>query len=352
MTVAVVVAVKDLEEYPDFVENEVAVASDDLAEPQLIESADVAQAAHKSYQGELTYVDLSLEECIAHALINTQVVRIPNAWQPMDTTSAATSVSPHGLETTSQSDVVDQNGNRIRARGAAREGLDENVAVALKEVDDRRNAFGGNGQASTKPKTSTTHARPQLVNRIPVVLARINDDVSVGQYEERVCNLVRDIEFAYWDLYAAYFNRDAARTAMDSAAVTYKTTLARFKTVGQAANGEAQARVTFHQFKAQLDATLAGEDKTNEPGLIQREQKLRLLMGWAANEGQLIRPSDKPATGLISFDWESVKKETLTRNIDLRQQAYAIKQRELELMSAKNHAMAEPNQNPIVRPRK
>ena len=347
---------KDITELEkDSVENEIAVVSDDVAEPQLdkepsAKQSDVAQAAHKSNQGELTYVDLSLEECIAHALINAQVVRIPNAWQPMDTTHAATSVSPHGLETTSQSDVVDQNGCRIRARGAAREGLDENVAVALKEVDDRRNAFSGNGQDSTKPKTSTTHARPQLVNRIPVVLTRINDDVSVGQYEERVCNLVRDIEFAYWDLYAAYFNRDAARTAMDSAAITYKMTQARFKTVGQAANGEAQARVTFHQFKAQLDATLAGEDKTNEPGLIQREQKLRLLMGWAANEGHLIRPSDKPATGLISFDWESVKKETLTRNIDLRQQAHEIKQRELELMSAKNQAMAEPNQNPIARP--
>jgi beta-lactamase regulating signal transducer with metallopeptidase domain len=335
------------------VKDGVAVASDDRAEPQLdveplAKQADDSPTALESYQKG--FLDLSLEECIAIALINTQVVRTPKEWLHMETKLAATSVSPIVLETTSQSDVVDQNGNRVRPRGSAREGIDENVAVALQEVDARRNAFGGKVQASTRPKNSTTDARPQLVNRIPVVLARINDDISVGQYEERICNLVRDIEFAYWDLYAAYFYRDTARTAMDSTAITYKMTRAKFEAGGQAANGEAQARVTFHQFRAALDATLAGDEKTNEPGLFKREQALRFLMGWAASDGRLIRPSDKPAIGLISFDCETARKDTLTNNIDLRQQAHAIKQRELELMSAKNQAMAQSNQNPNGRP--
>ena len=344
---------KDITELQqDRVENEVAVVSDDLIElpldvEPLAKQADVSPTALESLKrrkDEYSFVDLSLEECISKALINAQVIGIPKESQQMETTRSANSVPPQELETTSKSDVVDQNGNRISSRGSAREALAENVAVALNEVDARRSAFGGKVQASTKPNAAITNARPQLVNRNPVVLTRINDDISVGQYEERICNLLRDVEFAYWDLYAAYYDVATARTALDSAAVTYKLAQARFKTGGLAANGEAQARVTVHQFKAQLDSALAGGGQSNDPGLFGREQSLRLLMGWAADDGRLIRPIDQPAVGLVSFDWESARKETLTRNIDLRQQAFTIKQRELELLSAKNQASADVNQ--------
>jgi hypothetical protein len=66
-------------------------------------------------------------------------------------------------------------------------------------------------------------------------------------------------------------------------------------------------------------------------------------MGWAANDGRLIRPSDKPAIGLAQFDWETARGETLCRNIDLRNHKWSIKQRELELISAKNQALADVN---------
>ncbi len=184
--------------------------------------------------------------------------------------------------------------------------------------------------------------RGTLVNRIPVILARINEDISIGQYEERIRNLVRDVEYAYWDLFAAYFNVDTAKTAVDSAGIAWK--IANAKLSNSAKNAEAQARVTYHQFKAQLDAAIAGGGtQGNDPGLYGREQNLRLLMGWAANDGRLIRPSDKPAIGLAQFDWETARAETLCRNIDLRNHKWSIKQRELELMSAKNQALADVN---------
>ena len=185
--------------------------------------------------------------------------------------------------------------------------------------------------------------RGTLVNRIPIVLARINEDIAIGQYEERLRNLVRDVELAYWDLFAAYFNVDTARTALDSAALAHKIALAKLRS-GASANAEAQARVTFHQFQAQLDAALGGGSTFgNDPGLFGRELNLRLLMGWAANDGRLIRPSDKPAIGLAEFDWEAARGETLCRNIDLRQHKWVIKQRELELISAKNQALPDVN---------
>ncbi len=66
-----------------------------------------------------------------------------------------------------------------------------------------------------------------------------------------------------------------------------------------------------------------------------------MLLGWSANDGRLIRPSDRPTVALTKFDWNSVLGEALNRNIDLRQQKWVVKQKELELISAKNQILPE-----------
>jgi hypothetical protein len=92
--------------------------------------------------------------------------------------------------------------------------------------------------------------RGTLVNRIPLVLARMNEDISIGQYEERIRNLVRDVELAYWDLYAAYYNVDTARLALESSMLAHK--IANEKRLsGASANAEAQARTTVHTRSSQ-----------------------------------------------------------------------------------------------------
>jgi outer membrane protein TolC len=191
--------------------------------------------------------------------------------------------------------------------------------------------------------------RGTLVNRIPVVLARINEDVSLVQFEERVRNLVRDVEYAYWDLYQAYWNVENARIARDSAAQAYHIAHEKSKK-GLASTTEAQARVTYHEFQAQLDAALGGSNlQGQDPGLFGREQQLRLLLGWAATDGRLIRPSDKPTIGLVDFDFYDSLDETLYRNVDLRRYRWSIKQQELELVSAKNQMLPEVNVSLLYR---
>ncbi len=375
------------------------------------------------------HLDLSLEECIAYALVNTQVVHALPGSQRQNADIAATILSsPSGqlltssdaaitaTTTNSQQLGIDQNGNRILPRGAVRANQVGGVEDALSEFDAQFNSFmsynttdrarnvgAGNvfnpqlfmardttAQMSISKRTATggfatirsqsiysnnniptqaagvgnfgravpsdytqiieaqvlhplMRGRGTLVNRIPIVLAKINEDISIGQYEERIRNLVRDVEFAYWDLFASYHNVDTAQTALESAAFAYHFANERKgKLTGDQA--QAQARVTFHQFQAQLDAAIAGGGLLgNDTGLYGREQNLRLLMGWAANDGRLIRPSDKPALGLAEFDWDAARGETLCRNIDLRQQKWSIKQRELELMSAKNGSLPDLN---------
>jgi outer membrane protein TolC len=187
------------------------------------------------------------------------------------------------------------------------------------------------------------------VNRIPVVLARINEDLSLVDFEERVRNLVRDVEFAYWDLYQSYWNVENARVARDSAAKAYHIAYEKLQK-GAAGTTEAQAKFTYHDFQAQLDAALAGGAALGgDPGLFGREQTLRILMGWASSDGRLVRPSDKPAIGMAQFDFDDSINEMLSRSVDLRRQRWVIKQRELELLSAKNQMLANVDLSFIYR---
>jgi outer membrane protein TolC len=191
--------------------------------------------------------------------------------------------------------------------------------------------------------------RGTAINRIPVVLARINEDLSQVDFEERIRNLVRDVEYAYWDLYLAYWNVENARIARDSAAQAYHFAYEKLQK-GSAGAAEAQAKYTFHDFQAQLDASMGGGTVSGaDPGLFGRERNLRLLIGWAATDGRLIRPADKPSISLAQFDYYDSLNETLHRSLDLRRQRWLIKQRELELMSAKNSILPSFDASVIYR---
>ncbi len=192
--------------------------------------------------------------------------------------------------------------------------------------------------------------RGTLVNRIPVVLARINEDLSIGQYEEIVRNLVKEVEVAYWDLYCSYWALETSRTARDSALKTWNIINDRRK-FGVTDEGPAsQAQAQVFRLEAQMKAIKYGANTPGgDPGLYGRERRLRMLLGWSANDGRLIRPSDRPTVALTKFDWNSVLGEALNRNIDLRQQKWVVKQKELELISAKNQILPEVNLSGIYR---
>ncbi len=59
-------------------------------------------------------------------------------------------------------------------------------------------------------------------------------------------------------------------------------------------------------------------------------------MGLAATDGRLIRPIDEPTDAKVLFDWCEVHGEGLVRSVELRQQKWLVKQKELELMASKN----------------
>jgi outer membrane protein TolC len=186
-----------------------------------------------------------------------------------------------------------------------------------------------------------------------VLIARINTDTSLAEFEAGVRDFASNVENSYWDLYLAYRDLDAKIRARDASLESWRRIHALF-TAGRAggeAEKEAQAREQYFQFQEEVQNSLAGRliDGTQTyngsnggtqrqiPGVRVAERRLRLLMGLPASDGRLIRPADEPQMAKLIFDWESSLQEALTRRVELRRQRWQIKRRELELIASKNY---------------
>ncbi len=171
-----------------------------------------------------------------------------------------------------------------------------------------------------------------------VMLARMDGDVSVAQFERGVRDYVAEVETTYWQLYAAYRNLDANRRARDLARTTWQAIKARYDANlrGGEADAEAQAREQMYLFEQQVVNSLNGSAGSGVTGVYQAERGLRRVLGLPMNDGRLIRPQDEPSDAPVRFDWDSCLAEALDRRVELREQSWRVKQRELELLAARN----------------
>ncbi len=163
-----------------------------------------------------------------------------------------------------------------------------------------------------------------------VILARINEDIALSNFEIAIRNLVNDVELSYWELYFAYRNLDTLIAGRDFALQTWRKVYALYVVGGEGgrAEQEAQAREQYYLFVEQVHSALNN--------LYNVEAKLRYIMGLAPTDGRLIRPADEPTTAKVTFDWFGVQNEGLARSAELRQQKWRVKRREMELIAAKN----------------
>ncbi len=177
--------------------------------------------------------------------------------------------------------------------------------------------------------------RGTQVNRIPVVLARIRNDISLTDFEANVRDLVMDVETAYWDLHCAYRNLEAAKAGRDSALVTWRIVYEKWKQGLDPVQAEAQAREQYFFFRSASETALRD--------VYTAESALRWLMGLAATDGRLIRPIDEPTTARVEFTWDEIHCEALVRNPEIRRQKWVIQQREMELIAARNQLLPQVN---------
>jgi outer membrane protein TolC len=188
-----------------------------------------------------------------------------------------------------------------------------------------------------------------------VLIARVNTDIELTEFEASIRDLVSNLENAYWDLYFAYRDLDAKVAARDAALETWRRIHALYKAGrrGGEAEKEAQAREQFFRFQEDVENALSGRlidgtrtDNGSSGGTFRAgggvhvaERRLRLLMGLPPSDGRLIRPADEPVTAPIVFDWSEITRESLVRRVELRRQRWLARRFELELTASKNYLL-------------
>lgn len=179
-----------------------------------------------------------------------------------------------------------------------------------------------------------------------VLLARIDTDVSLSDFEIGVRDMIRDVENAYWELYFAYRDLDAKIKARDRALRTWRRVHSLYvnERKGGEAEKEAQAREQYFRLQEEVQNALSGRklERTRPDtfrgtgGVYATERKLRQMIGMQINDGHLLRPADEPIMAKVSFDWGEILVESLIRRAELRRQKWAIRRSELELIAARN----------------
>ena len=221
---------------------------------------------------------------------------------------------------------------------------------AVAEVEARHPLLRGGGVEFNR--IFGPDATPALRFRNGVMLARVDVDVSLAEFEAGVRDFVSSVENTYWDLYFAYRQLDARIKARDGALATWRKVreLGVAGAEGGEAPLEARAGAEYFEYRAQVEDALSGGpggasrtgEFTGTGGLYEREANLRLLMGLPLNDGRLIRPADEPTTAKIAIDWQAMVTESLARRVELRRQRWMVKRRELELTASKNFLLPPP----------
>jgi outer membrane protein TolC len=161
-----------------------------------------------------------------------------------------------------------------------------------------------------------------------VVIARINQDLSLADFEANVRNMLRDVEFAYWDLYLAYQTYDIQVRIRNLALQVWREE----KTRTDAGTGDfsalAQALDAYFERKSQVDTALSQ--------IYSRELLLRRLCVLQVNDCRIMRPADEPTSAEFVPDWCASLAEGLTHRVELRRQKWNIKSLELQLIAAKS----------------
>ncbi len=156
-----------------------------------------------------------------------------------------------------------------------------------------------------------------------VMISRINNDISLSDFEAAIRNLVKDIEDLYWDLHLAYRVYHTQKVALDSAEQTWRMVQGDPR---RPAAEKAQSRDNYFEIKGRTEGARSD--------LYSAESRLRRLVGLPVNDGRIIRPSDEPITARYSPDWKGSLVDALTRRVELRRQKWAIKSLQFQLTAA------------------
>jgi len=161
-----------------------------------------------------------------------------------------------------------------------------------------------------------------------VVIARINNDIAITDFEASVRDMLKDAEDLYWELSLAYRTYHAEVVARNSAIQTWREAHAKFESKLLGTADVAQAEQSVYDAIARAENALAD--------IYETETRLRRQLGLPVNDQRVIVPSDEPVVADFIPDWHMCLAEALTRRPELRRAKWSIKSLELRLKAARS----------------
>jgi outer membrane protein TolC len=162
-----------------------------------------------------------------------------------------------------------------------------------------------------------------------ILIARIRYDQQRAEFDRLINQQLLNVESAYWDLYAAYYNlyaqEEILRQSYDLLSVLQKRLDAG--TISQ--QDLTQSRAQYWQFRQQVSA--------GRQQVLESEQQLRGLMGMnTATAPDRLVPIDEPNLAPFEPDFYMVATDSLSFRPDLILARQDLKFRQLDLILSKN----------------
>lgn len=161
-----------------------------------------------------------------------------------------------------------------------------------------------------------------------VIIARINNDIELAEFERAVHQMIHDVESLYWQLHLAYHTYDIFVKARNAVVEDWRKVEAQRRASTGNGSQEADFRDSYLDLKNRAD--LARDQ------IYSLEAQLRLLMCLPVNDGRVIRPIDDPITAEFIPNWQVSLADALMARPELRRAKWGIRSLELQLIAAKN----------------
>lgn len=154
------------------------------------------------------------------------------------------------------------------------------------------------------PSASLSYTQPLLAglgrdaNTAPIVIARLQQEISYFQFKDSMQELVRGTISAYWSLVQARTELWAREIQVDQSRNAFLRLEAQFRQGLANQSDVAQPKLAYANFRANL--------VTARANVLQREAALRNMMGLPPSDGVQIVPSTPPTRDQVQFRWNEI----------------------------------------------
>ena len=165
------------------------------------------------------------------------------------------------------------------------------------------------------PSASLSYTQPLLAglgreaNTAPIVIARLQQEISYFQFKDSMQELVRGTIAAYWALVQARTELWAREIQVDQSRNAFLRLEAQFRQGLANQSDVAQPKLAHANFRANL--------VTARANVLQREAALRNMIGLPPADGVQIVPSTPPTRDQVQFRWDEINETAQSLRPDL-----------------------------------